>query len=59
MIISGQPAADEGRKWTTEELTSDFEVIGFAVPFVIVRLRQWGTVHGNHVYGLRSATMRL
>jgi hypothetical protein len=46
MIERGQPAADlaadEGRKWTTAELQSDFEVIGFAAPFVVVRGRSDG-----------------
>lgn len=41
MVASGQPAADlaadAGRTWTTEELQRDFEVIGFAAPFVVVR----------------------
>lgn len=26
-----------GRVWTTEELTEDFTVLGFAAPFVVVR----------------------
>jgi hypothetical protein len=41
MIAAGQPAADlaadGGRKWTTDELRAEFEVIGFAAPFVVVR----------------------
>lgn len=46
MIQSGQPAQDEqadtGPRWTTDELTRDFEVLGFAAPFVIVRRRSDG-----------------
>ena len=46
MIAAGQPAADlaadEGRKWTTDELRAEFEVIGFAAPFVVVRRRSDG-----------------
>src|SRR5690349_20762914 len=46
MITSGQPAADlaadEGRRWTTDELRAEFEVIGYAAPFVVVRRRSDG-----------------
>lgn len=28
--------------WTTEELTRDFEVLGFAAPFVVVQRRSDG-----------------
>jgi hypothetical protein len=46
MAETGQPQADldahPGRKWTTEELQDDFEVIGFAAPFVVVRRRSDG-----------------
>ena len=55
MIAIGQPhwdlAADTGQRWTTEELTADFEVIGFAAPFVVVRRRsngQLGTLEFVH-----------
>jgi hypothetical protein len=55
MIASGQPqadlAADDGQRWTTEELQPDFEVIGFAAPFVVVRRRsdgQVGTLEFTH-----------
>ena len=48
MIETGQPqqdlAADEGQTWTTEELTRDFEVTGFAAPFVVVRRKLDGAV---------------
>lgn len=27
----------EGKEWTTDELTEEFEVIGFLAPFVVVR----------------------
>jgi hypothetical protein len=40
MIESGQPAADlatdPDRKWTTAELLEEFDVQGFAAPFVVV-----------------------
>jgi hypothetical protein len=43
MITAGQPhadlAADQGQTWTTDELARDFEVLGFAVPFAVVRRR--------------------
>ena len=35
-------AADEGLRWTTAESQAEFEVIGFAVPFVVVRGRSDG-----------------
>jgi hypothetical protein len=41
MIETGQPqtdlAADKGRTWTTDEMAREFEVIGFAAPFVVKR----------------------
>ena len=50
MIETGQPqadlTADQGERWTTAELTRDFEVIGFAAPFVVVRPRSDGR-HGS------------
>jgi hypothetical protein len=46
MIASGQLAADltgdDGQRWTTAELQRDFEVLGFAAPFVVVRRRADG-----------------
>lgn len=46
MLREGQPArelaADQGQKWTTDEMQRDFEVIGFAAPFVVVRRRSDG-----------------
>lgn len=46
MIADGQPqldlAGDGGQQWTTEEMTRDFEVLGFAAPFVAVRRRSDG-----------------
>lgn len=49
MIAAGQPARDLNRAvgrqeqtWTTDELTRDFEVLGFAAPFVVVRRRSDG-----------------
>ena len=46
MIAAGQPqadlAADEGRRWTTAEMQAEFEVIGYAAPFVVVQRRSDG-----------------
>ena len=46
MIADGQPqsdlAANSGQQWTTEEMTRDFEAVGFAAPFVVVRRRSDG-----------------
>jgi hypothetical protein len=43
MIASGQPAADlaasQGQKWAPDELIRDFDVLGFAAPFVVVMRR--------------------
>jgi len=60
MIAAGQPqadlAADEGRRWTTAEMQAEFEVIGYAAPFVVVRRRSDGQVvnlefvHSPRVY---------
>jgi hypothetical protein len=48
MIERGQPqadlAADQGQRWTTDELTRDFEVLSFAAPFVMVRRRSDGVL---------------
>jgi hypothetical protein len=39
----GRPEPPEGeRLWTTEELQRDYEVLGFAAPFVLVRRRSDG-----------------
>ena len=60
MLESGQPhadlAVDTERRWTTDELTRDFEVIGFAAPFVVVRRKSDGAkgslefTHSPRVY---------
>jgi hypothetical protein len=60
MIATGQPALDEqaheGQRWTTEELQRDFEVLGFAAPFIVVRRRSDGVkgslefTHSPRVY---------
>lgn len=46
MVETGQPqadlAADKDRRWTTAEMTDEFEVLGFAAPFVVVRRRSDG-----------------
>jgi hypothetical protein len=51
MLATGQPYRDLARtpehmRWTTSELAIDFEVIGFAAPFVVVR-RRWDGVQGT------------
>ena len=33
---------EERKEWNTDQFTEDFEVIGFAAPFVIVRRRADG-----------------
>jgi hypothetical protein len=60
MVETGQPhadlAADKGQTWTTAELHRDFEVIGFAAPFVVARRRSDGVkgslefTHSPRVY---------
>lgn len=45
LIETGQPYADLAaaqERWTTEELTRDFEVISFLAPFVAVRRKSDG-----------------
>jgi hypothetical protein len=45
MIESGKPEADcaeAEKRWNTEELMAEFEVIGFMAPFVGVRRRSDG-----------------
>ncbi len=46
MVATGQPAADlaedTGPTWDSAELARDFEVLGFAAPFVVVRRRSDG-----------------
>jgi len=32
----------EGKEWSTDELTQEFEVLGFMAPFVVVRHRITG-----------------
>jgi pterin-4a-carbinolamine dehydratase len=48
MLAAGQPATDlaagQGQTWTTQQLTADFEVTGFAAPFVVVRRRSDASV---------------
>jgi hypothetical protein len=55
IVTTGQPAADlaadEGRRWTTDELHAEFEMLGFVVPFVVVRRRsdgQLGSLEFTH-----------
>jgi hypothetical protein len=59
MIESGQPHKDLAQakeRWTTDELARDFDVLGFAAPFVIVRRRSDGVkgslefTHSPRVY---------
>lgn len=46
----------EGPRWTTDELTRDFEVLGFMAPFVMVRRKADGVrgtlafTHSPRVY---------
>lgn len=55
MIETGQPrqdlASNQGESWDTGRLQQDFEVIGFAAPFVVVRRRadgEKGTLEFTH-----------
>ena len=41
--------AKHGQVWSTEELQQDFEVLGFAAPFVVVRRRSDG-VRGSLMF---------
>jgi hypothetical protein len=60
MVATGQPAADlaadDGPVWDTAALQRDFEVTGFAAPYVVVRRRSDGAVgsleftHSPRVY---------
>jgi len=49
-------AADKGQTWSTDELQRDFEVEGFAAPFVVVRRKSDGAMgtleftHSPRVY---------
>jgi hypothetical protein len=51
MLETGRPHADlaeaqeaKEQTWTTEQMTEDFEVLGFAAPFVVVRRRSDGAL---------------
>lgn len=59
MIESGQPARDLAEatdRWDTAALCRDFEVIGFAAPFVVVKRKADGVkgslefTHSPRVY---------
>lgn len=59
LIEAGAPEADlekAERRWTTAELTRDFEVIGFMAPFVVVKRKSDGAkgslefTHSPRVY---------
>lgn len=59
MIATGQPHRDlqEAKEtWNTQELQRDFEVIGFAAPFVVVKRKSDGVkgslefTHSPRVY---------
>lgn len=59
MLATGQPQRDLAEatdRWSTDELISDFEVIGFAAPFVVVKRRSDGVkgslefTHSPRVY---------
>ena len=40
--INSGAVQPEGREWTTDELTEEFEVIGFLAPYVVVRNKATG-----------------
>jgi len=45
MIETNQPAADlaqADKRWNTQELAAEFEVLGFMAPFVVVRRKSDG-----------------
>jgi hypothetical protein len=52
----GQPAGYDGPTWDTEAMQRDFEPIGFAAPFIVVKRRSDGVkgtltfVHQPRVY---------
>jgi hypothetical protein len=58
MIATGQPTADlaaelgiDGPTWNSETVSKDFEILGFAAPFVVVRRRsdrQKGSLEFTH-----------
>ena len=60
MIETGQPtvdlAANTDQTWDTDQLRLDYEVLGFAAPFVVVRRRADGVkgslefTHNPRVY---------
>jgi hypothetical protein len=60
MVDSGMPAFDladdDGPTWDTQALQRDYEVLGFAAPFVVVRRRADGVrgtlefTHSPRVY---------
>jgi hypothetical protein len=60
MIETGQPqadlAAEQGQTWDTAALQREFEVTGFAAPYVVVRRKSDGAVgsleftHSPRVY---------
>lgn len=41
--------SEHGQVWTTSELSQDFEVLGFAAPYVIVR-RQSDGIRGSLMF---------
>jgi hypothetical protein len=47
-----QLEADYGKVWTTTEMADDFEVIGFAAPFIVVKRKadgQKGSLEFTHM----------
>jgi hypothetical protein len=57
LAINAQPTeraileARHGRVWSASELSNDFEVLGFAAPFVVVKLKadhQLGSLMFQH-----------
>jgi hypothetical protein len=48
---AGIPESYEGPVWTTDEMTKEFEAIGFMAPYIVVRRRsdgQKGTLTFTH-----------
>ena len=47
MLLTGQPERDLAKaeyRWDTEQMRDEFEVIGFAAPFVAVRRKRDGVI---------------
>lgn len=42
LVAANEGPAETEQTWTTEEMTRDFEPIGFMAPFIVVRRRSDG-----------------